>query len=80
LSNQLLASTTQADEAAREKRQEMEAANGQRAAPESFEVLQVQLRELEAQAEQARRLAPRLAARARNVRQDALDPGVLPKR
>ncbi|MGB5671854.1 MAG: hypothetical protein WBM71_15025 [Sedimenticolaceae bacterium] len=75
-----MASTTQADEAAREKRQEMEAANGQRAAPESVEVLKVQLRELEAQAEQARRLAARLAARARNVRQDALDPGVLPPR
>jgi amino acid transporter len=68
-----------ADTAAREKREQLEAAAGQTADSESIDTLTAQLRELELRAEKARRRAARIAARARIARRDAEEFGVLPQ-
>jgi len=68
-----------ADTAAREKRQELDAATGEPADSETIDTLTAQLRELEQRAEKARRRAARIAARARIARQDAMELGVLPQ-
>jgi hypothetical protein len=67
------------DKAAQEKREELEAATAQPADSETIDTLTTQLRELELQAEKARRRAARIAARARIARQDAENLGVLPQ-
>jgi len=65
--------------AAREKREELAAASDQPADSDTVDNLTVQLRELELQAEKARRRAARLAVRAQSARQQALDLGLLPQ-
>jgi amino acid transporter len=68
-----------AETAAREKREELEAATGQPADGDTIDTLTAQVRELEQQAEKARRRAARLAARALIARHNAEDLGVLPQ-
>jgi amino acid transporter len=60
-------------------REELEAATAQPADSEAIDGLTVQLRELEVQAEKARRRAARIAARAGIARQEAQALGVLPQ-
>ncbi|MGB5177272.1 MAG: amino acid permease [Gammaproteobacteria bacterium] len=68
-----------AETAARKKREELNAATDQPADSDAVDVLSAQLRELELQAEKARRRASRLAARAQSARLDAQALGVLPQ-
>ncbi len=60
-------------------REELEAATAQPADSETLDGLAGQLRELEQQAEKARRRAARVAARALTARQDARALGILPQ-
>ena len=60
-------------------REELEAATAQPADSEAIDGLTAQLRELEAQAEKARRRAARIAVRAGTARQEARALGVLPQ-
>jgi len=68
-----------AESAAGKKREELDTATEKPADSATVDGLTAQLRELELQAEKARRRAARLAARAQRTRQDALDLGVLPQ-
>jgi len=68
-----------AEAAVSRMREELEAATAQPADSDSIAGLTGQLRELEQQAEKARRRAARIAARALAARQDAMALGVLPQ-
>jgi len=68
-----------AEAAASRMREELEAATVQPADSEIIDGLTAQLRELELQAEKARRRAARIATRARSAREGAQALGVLPQ-
>lgn len=68
-----------AETAARKKREELDAANGQPADRETVDGLTAQSDELELQAEKAWRRAARFKARADSVRAEARDLGILPR-
>jgi len=61
-----------------EKQEELAVQNTKSSDPDQTAKLSKELRELEAQAEKARRRAARIAAKARSARQEALTLGILP--
>ena len=68
-----------ADAAVSRIREELEAATVQATDDDAVNDLTAQLRELEQQAAKARRRAARIAAKARNARQEAQALGILPQ-
>jgi hypothetical protein len=69
---------SRAEAAVQAKQQELDTQGEKPDDPEPIAKLTRQLRELEVQAEKARRRAARIAAKAQAARQDALTQGLLP--